>query len=150
MRCEDVVVGRVAKAELTLAVLPPTLHAVVAQESACCSVANSHTQRGETGSNVDGGRFPNTTRSGVPKTELSVIVGPPTQQFTVVEHGTGMGIGRPSLGSRIIDAQGRDGATVAKVDVLGCFFSAAGVAEAKLSVVVPSPAVERAVVVDGA
>ena len=81
---------------------------------------------------------------------MPVIVSPPTQQFTVVKHGAGMGIRRPSLGSRIIDAQGRDGTTGAKVNVLGCFFSAAGVAEAKLSVVVPSPTVQRPVVVNGA
>ena len=81
---------------------------------------------------------------------MPVTVGPPTQQFTVVQHGTRMGVGRPSLGSRIIDAQGRDGATGAKVNVLGHFFPAAGVAEAELSVVVPSPTVQRPVFVDGA
>ena len=61
-----------------------------------------------------------------------------------------MGIGRPPFGPRIIDAQGRDGTTGAKIDVPGRFFSTAGVAQTELPVVVSSPTIERTVVVDGA
>ena len=60
--CKHVVAGRISEAKLADVVLPPALHAVVAEKSTRRCVTNGHADGGEARTNVDRGRFPDTAR----------------------------------------------------------------------------------------
>ena len=58
--CKHVVAGRISEAELADVVLPPALHAVVAEKSTRRCITNGHADGCKARTHADRGRFPDT------------------------------------------------------------------------------------------